>query len=273
MSDGHSLLVLEEVLPNLRTITDLRPLASAAREADVDAGILTDEEVHLIGPDPMAPPDGFIDAPRLAELPAHDQEVALEAVRLLLEARGDVIHDPSEDLDRAVGAHAVISEVRNAPQAVVSVRVDVRGEGTRRAAIYRALPDLFLVEEVHDAGLHHFAFRSPPRTAAWLASAVDPFARAARTTAPDRSSDVDASEARSQRLAAASETSALVYSASHDPDDARSFTCYSGQDGVHVLFGWRSAEAGQVMVQELGPGDLVAFCAAFLVPDLAGSAG
>ncbi|MDP8927497.1 MAG: hypothetical protein M3O70_02690 [Actinomycetota bacterium] len=253
----------------MSSLTDLQPLVRAVGSGDVDAGILSDEEVHWIGPDPTAPPDGFIDAPRLAGLSSHDQQVALQAALLILQARGDVLYERDEDVYKAVGGHALLSHVRNAPQAAASVRVDTRGQGTTRAAVYRVRSDLFLVEEVAEAGLHHFVFRSAPRTARWLAATVDPHGRAGPIGPALTAANVDDLDPHPQYLADTCETSAFVYYDSRHSDGhsaQRSFTCYAGTDGVYVLAGWQTPSDGQVTLQLLPAGDLLGFCAAFLSP-------
>lgn len=102
----------------------------------------------------------------------------METTLLLLQARGDVVYDREHDVHQAVGGHAVLGEVRTSPDAAVSVRVDVRDQGVQRAAMYRVRAELFLIEEVAEAGLHHFVFRSADRAVAWLAGTLDPYARA-----------------------------------------------------------------------------------------------
>lgn len=271
------IVLLEAVLSDLTGPNDITALVLAVNGADVDAGILTDEEVHWIGGDPDADPDEFLDAPRLARLTPDEQQIALETTLWMLQARGEAIYDPTTDLLRLEGVHAVLGDLRGSPEAAISVRVDVRGEGTRRAAIYRIRPDLFMTEEVEDAGLHHFVLRSPARQAAWLAVAVDPHGHAGDDSdpQPQTATDLNGLDPHPDRLAERCETASLVCSGSRTPDERtaqRTFTAYSGPDGVHILTGWRTDTDAQAALQRLSRRDLIEFCAAFLSGPLAARA-
>ncbi|MGH8909212.1 MAG: hypothetical protein ACRD0K_22640 [Egibacteraceae bacterium] len=270
MSRQQPVVMLEDVLTDLSGLTDVRPLVNAVNRADVDAGVLTDEEVHWIGPNPDGAPRKFIDAPRLAQLSAREQQVAMETALWIMQARGEVFYDADADALRFEGLHALLGDLRENPEAAVSVRVDVRDEGVQRAAIYRIRPDLFLCEDVSEVGLHHFTFRSAARQAAWLAAAADPNGHASHTGSPQSAADVNGLDPHPDRLAATCQTAALVLCGSrslHGRTPQRTFTAYSGPDGVHVLTGWKTATDGQVVMQQLSRQDLIDFCAAFLSPD------
>lgn len=262
-------LLLEEVLPDMPHDgqVELTPLVSASQRTEVDAGIFADEEIHLMRGRADDRPDGFIDAPRLAQLSEHDQDVALETALWLLQAQGSATWDEGSEGFRFVGVYAVVGELRHEPEAAISVRVDVREEGTRRAAIYRVCSDLFLTEDVSEVGLHHFVFRSALSGATWLAEMVDPRSRAKGSAQEQRARTSAELSPNPDQLAAACETSALVYYGARSVDSLpakRAFTCYSGPDGLHVLSGWQGPSDGESVLHRLGPEDLVGFCMAFL---------
>ncbi|MDP8975932.1 MAG: hypothetical protein M3N28_06140 [Actinomycetota bacterium] len=262
-------LLLEEVLADVLQDgqVELAPLVSAAQHAEVDAGVFADEEIHLMRGQIDDRPDEFIDAPRLGQLSEHDQDVALETALWLLQAQGAATWDDSREAFEFVGPYAIVGELRHEPEAAVSVRVDVRGEGTRRAAIYRVRPDLFLTEDVSEVGLHHFVFRSAPSAATWLAGLVDPLSRAKGSAHEQRARTAADLNPNLDQLTARCESSALVFYGARSPDGSsaqRAFTCYSGNDGVYVLWGWQSASSGEAVLYRLGPGDLIGFCLGFL---------
>lgn len=130
--------------------SDLQPLARAVQRADVDAGIFADEEVHIMTGRADDRPEAFIDAPRLAKLDEHDQDIALETAFWLLQAQGVATWDAALSQFKIVGVYAVVGELRQESEVAISVRVDERDEGTRRSAIYRVRPDLYLFEDVSD---------------------------------------------------------------------------------------------------------------------------
>jgi hypothetical protein len=258
------------VLPFARVVdlagaeVPIEPLVRAATDADVDAGVLSDEELYLLSPEPEAEPDPHFDAPRLAGLSAEQREVALASAVWVLRAHQLVRPTDSGELG-FVGLTAVVGDVRANAEAAVRVRVDVRGEGSGRAVLYRARPDLFLTQQVGDEGLHRFTFRGAQAQARWLAAFVDPGAHARRTEPGRTAVRLDDLGITSEQLAAASASSALAVSLdADDPAPRRCFNAYGGADGLRVLHGWQRADDGDVRLQFLGPGDLVAFCAAFL---------
>lgn len=224
-------VAFEEVLPELPQggTVELTPLLRAVQRADVDVGIFADEEVHLLRDRVDDQPDEFVDAPRLARLSEHDQDVALETALWLLQAQQAATWDDARQAFRFDGVYAVVGEFRYGAEAAVSVRTDVRQMGTSRAATYRVRPDLFLTEDVSETGLHHFMLRSHQRAAAWLADRVDPGHRADRSGPEQIAEHPDQLEPRPDRLAETCETSALVYYGARGDDGTagqRSFTCY-----------------------------------------------
>lgn len=241
---------------------DLAPVAAAARMADVEVGVLTDEEVHwLSGVD--AVPRARLDAPRLGTLDPERQAEALDLVMLVLLARGDVTR--SADGLRVHGRHALVAELREKARAATSVQVDIRGEGTRWSAIYRVSPELFLFEEVRPEGLHRFLLCSPARQAALLARAVDPRATATATSPAQRADSADALQPPPGELLARSQSSAVaLLGVPGDDAEARvtAFTAYGASDGLWVL--QIAPEQPAAALQSLGPDDLVTYCATFL---------
>ena len=73
---GYPVVLFEEVMVDIpEGPTELGPLVAAVGRADVDAGIFADEEVHIMTGRADDRPEAFIDAPRLAELSEHDQDI------------------------------------------------------------------------------------------------------------------------------------------------------------------------------------------------------
>jgi len=241
---------------------DLAPVVAATQEADVDVGVLTDEEVHwLTGVD--AVPRARLDAPRLGALDPERQIEALDLVMLVLLARGDVTRSP--DGLRVHGRHALIAELREGSRAATSVQVDIRGEGSRWSAIYRVSPELFLFEDVLPEGLHRFLLCSPQRQAALLARTVDPRAAAASTSTAQHADSVDGLVPHPGELVARSQTSAIALLGVPGDDGsvrATAFTAYGDGDGLWLL--QVAPERSAAALQTLSPDDLVAYCSAFL---------
>lgn len=270
----YPVVLFEEVMGDIpEGPTELRPLVAAVGRADVDAGIFADEEVHIMTGRADDRPEAFIDAPRLAELSEHDQDIAIETAFWLLQAQGVATWDPEREQFRILGVYAVVGDLRQECEAAVSVRVDVRDEATRRAAIYRVRPDLYLFEDVSDTGLHHFVFHSLVRAAGRLAASVDPYGCAdgtGRRQSVVAEKDLDP---HPDQLVASARTSALTYLGARGgnaPGPGRSFTCYGRADGAWVLSGWERTGDGHVELQRLGRDDLVEWCRRFIsrsVPD------
>lgn len=261
-------MLLEEVLGEIPAAPmDLEPLVRAAQRADVDAGLFADEEVHIMTGRADDRPDPFIDAPRLGELSEHDQDLAIETAFWLLQAQGAATWDPERSQFRILGPYSVVGELRQECEASASVRVDVRDEGTGRAAVHRVRPDLFLFEDVSDTGLHHFVFHSLERAATRLAAAVDPLGCAAGTGRPQSVADMGQLDPHPDALAASARTSALSYLGARGAGASgsrRSFTCYGGPDGAWILHGWQTPSEAHVVLQRLGPVDLATWCRTFL---------
>ncbi len=265
---SYPVVLFEEVMGDIpEGPSDLQPLARAVQRADVDAGIFADEEVHIMTGRADDRPEAFIDAPRLAKLDEHDQDIALETAFWLLQAQGVATWDAALSQFKIVGVYAVVGELRQESEVAISVRVDERDEGTRRSAIYRVRPDLYLFEDVSDTGLHHFVFHSSERAGGRLAAAVDPEGCADRTGKPQSAPALSALDPHPDQLAASARTSAFTYLGARGGDASaarRSFTCYGGPKGSWVLSGWEGPNDGHVALQRLGPGDLAAWCRSFI---------
>lgn len=258
--------LFEEVYPDLSEgIDDIMPLVRAGQDFDVDAGIFADEELHLMRDRLGQPPKAFIDAPRLARLSEHDQEVALETALWLLQAQGAATWTDGRQQFELMGVYGVMGTLRDEAEAAVTVLVEARDPETKQAAAHRIRADLFLVEDVSDVGLHHFVFRSPERAAAWLAATIDPKRRAEKGGPERRARDGEKLDPHPDQLAASSDTRAVIQyteRGSVDPPIESSFTCYAGSGGVHMLTG--AHPGSEVVLRRLGPVDLVAECSTLL---------
>ena len=249
---------------------DLGPVREVAAGADVLVAVLTDEELHWLG-DPDQPPRAFLDAPRLASLAPGDQQVALETALWIMTARGEFAW--REGPSQAYGVHAIVGNLRRAALSAAIVRTDRRGQGTRLSARYEAGPDLLLVEDVEDTGLHRFVFRSIARDAGALAAALDPHRRATSAAAPQTARTVADLSPSPDDLARTCEASSLLYHAHlTGPEQvaARALTVYSDAQGVWALAGRHPADGqhGQVAWQQLDRPALRALLDAFLHRDL-----
>jgi hypothetical protein len=244
----------------------LPALEAAVEEHDVSVGDATDEEVHWLRPDADTTPDPHLDAPRLARLPEGEQRAALDAVLVLLAARGDAEVTPDGGV-RWHGRHALLSALRYGAEAAASLRIDGPSEEPGRAAIYRITPRLFLTEEVDEpTGTHRFVLRSPTRQAAWVAAASDPAETATDTSVPERTDAPGAWRERIDGLARAARTTALlqVASAPQLEEPPRTLTFLGCADGLWVLQGYGDDANGQASLQRLGPTDLGSLCLAAL---------
>ncbi len=245
---------------------DMAPVVVAARDADVEVAVLTDEELHWLG-DTDAAPDPFLDAPRLARLGEAEQSAALDAAFWIMLARGDI--DRDDGRPTAYGVHAIVGDIRGDVESVAVVRSDRRDQGSHLAALYEAGPDLVLVEHVSEVGLHTFRFQSPRRAVAALVADVDPDGRARRTGPPQHAASVDELDPRPDDLARTCEASSILYHAeATQPGQAaaRALTVYSGSAGVWALMGreaWEG-EPGRVVWQQLDHWVLLGLLDAFL---------
>lgn len=237
-------------------------LAALVARGDVDAGVCSDEELHWLRPDADAPAEPSLDAPALGVLGDEEQDAALAAALRLLVARGDAEVDEQGRV-RWRGQAAVLATVRHGAEAVWSVRVDRRGGGTERAAVYRARADVFLWEDIDPAGLHAFLFLSPERQVRWLARALDPEGHAADTAAPQRAASVDGLEPGPTELARRARTATRVWGvrAGSTPVE-QAVTAYAACDGVWLVYaaGDDAAADGPVVGQRVGADALVAVC-------------
>lgn len=258
---------LEEVVNLSDELIDILPLVQRVSDADVDAGIFADEEIHWMSADADASPDPFIDAPRLGLLPARDQDIALQSAFWMLMAQGAIVRSVDGEPELA-GIYAFIGDLRASSEAAASVRIDIRDGGVHRLGLYRVRADLFLCEEVEESsGLHHFTFRSPGRQARWLAAALDAGGHADRTEEPLQAAGIDDLVPHPDTLAEHCHAAGLVTLAERDAVSRgalRAFTAYSGPDGLYVQTGWKAADDGAVAMQRLSPADFAGFCAAFL---------
>ena len=261
-------VMIDDVVDPAAEQVDLDVIATAAAGGDVHLGWFSDEEVHLLSPDPTRPPHRHIDAPRLATLPDEQRSAALEATRWTLQARGYGYHTPDGRFE-VVREHALLAALRWSAATAISVRVDQRDVGTLELACYRIHPRLWLSEEVHPMGLHEFTFRSPTAQTAWLATNLDADDVADATGEPVHARSLDQLDPSPERLAADAQRASLLYAAERDagPERAdRSVTVYAGGLGVHALSGWTDpdGDTGHVQLRRLGATDLAALCDAFL---------
>lgn len=180
-----------------------------------------------------------------------------------------------------VGRAAVVGELRHGARVAVGAWVDVRGEGRRQAATYRAEEAVALVEEVDPAGLHTFRLVSPARQARWLAAVCDPRGTATATGEPHAAASVDALCPHPDDLAARADTAARAWcSYAGEVATQRAVTVYGTGEGlwvVHADSGRDDGQAGgRVVCQQLAGEDFVALCAHLLDPgggDQAGAGG
>lgn len=207
----------------------------------VDAGVLTDEALHLAADRVDEAPEPGVLFPVLAGYTAAEREVACAAALRALVAGGDVVVDDHDEVCLA-GRLRLLIELRGRFDLVHTVVVDVAGEGTLQARLYRLRADCFLTEEIADDGLHAFALRSLAAQAAWLAGAVDPTGCAASAGEAVTAETVDQLDPGPEQLAAgARSTTALA--AIHRPPtgEARAdvavgaLSAYGRADGLWLV--------------------------------------
>lgn len=259
-------MLAEVVEVGRRGPIDLGAVREVAGGTDVLVGVLTDEELHWLG-DPDRAPQAFLDAPRLARLTPAEQEVALETALWIMTARGEFAW--REGPPEAYGVHAIVGNLRRASPSVAIVRTDRRGQGSALAARYEAGADLVLVEDVDEAGLHRFAFRSVARDAAALVAQLDPRLRATATSSPQLAPTTATLDPHPDDLARTCEASSMLYHAhltSPERMAARALTVYSGARGAWALAGRHADDhqPGEVTWQQLDAPALLALVGAFL---------
>lgn len=245
---------------------DLGPVTAAAGRGDVLVVTLTDEEVHWLGRGEAAP-KAYLDAPRLARLGEDEQRVALETAAWMMTARGEFAWNGGAP--RVHGLPAVVGAIRGRTPAVAIARVQRRGGDGSLSAAYEAGRDLLLCEDVSEAGLHRFVFRSPRLAAAALAAQVDPEGRATVTAPPQIGRDTAELDPHPDDLAKTCEASSLLYHAALTRPDriaARALTVYSGPQGVWALAGLQpdGDTPGRVAWQQFDGGALLDLLDAFL---------
>jgi hypothetical protein len=150
----------------VNSVSEMLSAIDDVTTSHIDLGLLTDEEIQIIEGADDAEINDF-DYPRLRRDEIHLRNAAVEAVRLVLLARGDIEWLGDEHVFQ--GRHAFIAEVRRFPSAMA--RIDARGakSGTEcRAAVYPVQNRAILVEEVDVGGLHAFKLMSISRAAEWL---------------------------------------------------------------------------------------------------------
>lgn len=240
-------------------------IARIARRRDVVLGVFTDEEVHWTSRDPAAPPAEFMDAPRLATYTRGEQDTALAATLWLLQARGEASYDPDTDELVFHGPHAVLGDLRNDSEAAFSLRLDVPGQETRRAGVFRVRHDLFLCEDVAPEGLHRFTFLSAENQAAWLAATIDLFNLAHLDSGPAQTAErLEELSPQPEDLAGRCRSSALLVGTDRDSAD-RSLTVYTtDDDGLWFFVGWTAGGTGAFQLANLGRNDAVEALLAFV---------
>jgi hypothetical protein len=239
-------LDLDAILTDIERVID---------EADLDVGLFTDEEIHLLGRDDE-PGDDDLDAPRLGQLPPGARRTAVEAVAHVLLARGD-LHLLGEGEVVASGRAALVATLRGAPLGVARLRVDVRGEGEPiRAALFHVSERAVMLEQVDGAGIHHLILTAPGRAAAWLLRQVAPGSLVSEDLAASRSAQLADLDLDVEALAGRAARSAVVVvaRATRTGLEERTQTVYLADDRLTVLEGWRAAEDGEHVVQRLGEG-------------------
>jgi hypothetical protein len=247
----------------------LDPVLAAVGEGDVACGVLTDEEVHWLSSDPDAAPRRYLDAPRLGALGEPAQDAALDAVLVLLLARGEA--EQRDDGVRLRGLHAVLGDLRSEALVATVARTDVRGEGSRWAALYAVRQDLYLHEEALEAGVHSFVLCAPARAAVLLAHAADPLGRARWTGEPQQAPSLQDLVPPPDDLVTTSDTSTTVYSGRPVGGGelaATVFTAYGGEQGLVVVQARPDAAVGDgepgAASQVLDGEALVTYCAQHL---------
>lgn len=233
-------LDLDAILTDVERVID---------ETDLDVGLFTDEEIHLLGLDDE-PGDDDLDAPRLGQLPPEARRTAVEAVAHVLLARGD-LHLLGEGEVVASGRSALVATLRGAPLGVARLRIDVRGElEPIRAALFHVSDRAVMLEQVDGAGIHHLILTAPVRAVAWLLRQVAPDDLPREDLAATRAkllADLDELTERAQRSAVV-----VVARASRNGLEERTQTVYLVDGRLTVVEGWDAAGVGETIVQRLG---------------------
>lgn len=167
---------------------DLTRVAAAVADGPVEAALVTDEELHWLGPDPDAEPDPATDAPRLGSLSPEAQEGALEASLRLLEARGELERDaehPGQLL--RTGLHAYVVSLRESSVTRTALTYRSRHDATPlRAVAWRLTEGVELLQRTDDAGFHRFTLVSTEALLGWMLGLLGDLATSTGADEPTR---------------------------------------------------------------------------------------
>ncbi|MFP5308254.1 MAG: hypothetical protein ACLGIR_01600 [Actinomycetes bacterium] len=131
-------------------------LDAAASRGAVVLCELTDEELHLLGPEPDADPDPLLDAPRLGRLDPPARDAALTAVLHTLRVTGELELDPARpDELGARGLRALAVSMRSA--AVARTTVTVEPAGATVLGLFRLDDERVVSDDVDGDGIHLLA--------------------------------------------------------------------------------------------------------------------
>lgn len=254
---------------------DLQAVASAVEEGPVEVGLLTDEELHWLGPDPDAEPDPDGDAPRLATLSAEAREGALEASLRLLEARGELERDPERPghLVRT-GLHAYAVSLRDNAVARTGLAVHDGDEEPLRALVWRLTDAVHVLQRIDRGGFHRFSIVATEALLGWLIGMLGDLSGASegepeRAVTPER-----LTPALDERLSTADHRIDLVHTflpSDEDTDDAeghaggtRTATLVARRGQPTVLRAFSDGEREEQVALDLDVQGLVRWLAAFL---------
>lgn len=252
-------------------LVDVVALRQTAPRRPVDCGTLTDEELVWFGAVEELPDED--DLPRLSRLEADARDAALDAARLLLEARGELDVDPhAAEPVVAYGPRAVAAGLRNA----AAGRCDVllrRGGRSRRLALFPIDAGTVLADEWSSTGLHRLVLHPTTEAVRLLVDLSGPHVDA--TGAVQRVPDGDELDpplaALRDRAQAELE---LVHGLRHADGTGRvrSLQLLVGADGTRLVREHRN-ELGEteIVVQPLARDQIAPLLVAFLtVPATAG---
>lgn len=285
-ADGRSVrAVLEELVatggPDERSDEAVVGAVTAeAADHDLDAGVLTDEELAVVTErerEKRLPVEEF---PVLGAMDRADRDVAVRVATRSLVARGLIRYDEDVgDYAAGLGALSLIAAFRGLAEAVGVVLVDEREKASLSARLYRVHRELFLCEEVSPDGVHAFALRSRASQARWLAAAVDPRGRAGQLGEVRTAAKPDRLEPSPDALLDGAETSAVVSLSepiSGSPGEggwfsrgdmaSRGFTAYGRPDGLWMAHAGSRSRRVPASVQALDADTLLAACAELLAP-------
>lgn len=246
-------------------------LLDTAHRHDVLVGTFTDEELLLCGENPDAEPHRHW-MPRLHARTADERAVALRAAVRVLDARGVLLDDDSDQPQLGQPQATLAARLRD-PTTIVTWRVDVRADPpvTVLGGAFVGADQLVLHDDIEAAeGLHALVARPVEREAVWLAALLDPQGCATVTSDPTVAEGADVATLRAQvaDLAGTAVSSTVLAVAAQSPRGSteRAATAYGAANGLW-LFQGRSAADGTdefAMLQRLGDADLLAATHALL---------